>query len=67
IIENDLSEIKVDTRIKTDVLSKHDRHDIFVYDKKLNHITLIEIGVTSGDNLTIVENEKLRKYDILAN
>ncbi|KAM0685182.1 hypothetical protein COBT_003609 [Conglomerata obtusa] len=29
--------------------------------------TLIEIGVTSGENLTIVENGKLRKYDILAN
>ncbi|KAM0687985.1 hypothetical protein COBT_000765 [Conglomerata obtusa] len=35
--------------------------------QKLNLYTLIEVGVTSGDNLTIVENEKLRKYDILAN
>ena len=31
-----------------------------------NVINLIEAGITSIDNLTIVENEKLRKYDILA-
>ncbi|KAM0688162.1 hypothetical protein COBT_000583 [Conglomerata obtusa] len=38
-----------------------------MYIKSEDLITLIEIGVTSGDNLKIVENEKLRKYDILAN
>ncbi len=62
-----MMEITVNTRIKTAVLIKHIRPFIFIYDKKQNLITLIEIGVTSGDNLTIIENEKLRKYDILAN
>ncbi|TBU07797.1 hypothetical protein CWI36_0225p0030 [Hamiltosporidium magnivora] len=30
-------------------------------------ITLIEVGITSQDSLQIVETEKLRKYDLLAN
>ena len=30
-------------------------------------ITLIEVGITSQDNLQSVECEKLRKYDMLAN
>ncbi|TBU02638.1 hypothetical protein CWI37_0440p0050, partial [Hamiltosporidium tvaerminnensis] len=29
--------------------------------------TLIEVGITSQDSLQIVETEKLRKYDLLAN
>ncbi|KAM0677311.1 hypothetical protein BDAP_002174 [Binucleata daphniae] len=66
VIANENAEIRVDTRIKTDIKIKHDRPDIFVYDKKRNEITLIEIGVTNLDLLTVVENEKLRKYDILA-
>ncbi|KAK1348294.1 hypothetical protein LUQ84_002299 [Hamiltosporidium tvaerminnensis] len=32
-----------------------------------NRITLIEVGITSQDSLKIVETEKLRKYDLLAN
>lgn len=65
--ENDRAEIRIDTRIKTDILIKHDRPDIFVYDKKMNTITLIEVGITSQDQLQEVETEKKRKYDILAN
>ena len=30
-------------------------------------IALIEVGITSQDNLQSVEYEKLRKYDMLAN
>ncbi|TBU20298.1 reverse transcriptase [Hamiltosporidium tvaerminnensis] len=48
ILDNEYAEIRVDTRIKTD-------------------ITLIEVGITSQDSLQIVETEKLRKYDLLAN
>ncbi|TBU00016.1 hypothetical protein CWI36_1772p0010, partial [Hamiltosporidium magnivora] len=33
----------------------------------MNKITLIEVGITSQDSLQIVETEKLRKYDLLAN
>ncbi|TBU06043.1 hypothetical protein CWI36_0526p0020, partial [Hamiltosporidium magnivora] len=48
ILDNEYAEIRVDTRIKTD-------------------ITLIEVGITSQYSLQIVETEKLRKYDLLAN
>ncbi|TBT97701.1 hypothetical protein CWI37_2123p0010, partial [Hamiltosporidium tvaerminnensis] len=41
--------------------------DILILDKKKNKITLIEVGITSQDSLQIVETEKLRKYDLLAN
>ena len=35
--------------------------------KKKNEITLIEIGITNLDILTQVENEKTKKYDLIAN
>ncbi|TBT97257.1 hypothetical protein CWI37_2390p0010, partial [Hamiltosporidium tvaerminnensis] len=54
-------------RIKTDVKIRNNRPDIFILDKKKNKITLIEVGITSQDSLQIVETEKLRKYDLLAN
>ncbi|TBU05986.1 hypothetical protein CWI38_2666p0010, partial [Hamiltosporidium tvaerminnensis] len=46
---------------------RNNRPDIFILDKKKNKITLIEVGITSQDSLQIVETEKLRKYDLLAN
>ena len=67
VVANENVEIRVDTRIKTDILIQHNRPDIFVHDKKRKEITLIEIGITNLNLLTQVENEKLRKYDILAN
>ncbi|TBU20279.1 hypothetical protein CWI38_0097p0020 [Hamiltosporidium tvaerminnensis] len=67
ILDNEYAEIRVDTRIKTDVQIRNNRPDIFVLDKRRNKITLIEVGITSQDSLQIVETEKLRKYDLLAN
>ncbi|TBU02767.1 hypothetical protein CWI37_0418p0010, partial [Hamiltosporidium tvaerminnensis] len=67
ILNNEYAEIRVDTRIKTDVKIRNNRPDIFILDKKKNKITLIEAGITSQDSLQIVEMEKLRKYDLLAN
>ena len=66
-VANDKAEIRVDTRIKTDIRVGHDRPDIFVKDKRRNTITLIEVGITNQDILHTVETEKLRKYDLLAN
>ncbi|KAF7682732.1 hypothetical protein TCON_2051, partial [Astathelohania contejeani] len=59
------AEIRVDTRIRTDILVKHNRPDIFIYDKRENMVILVEIGITSQDNLQQVEVEK--KYDLFAN
>ncbi|TBU08447.1 hypothetical protein CWI36_0138p0010 [Hamiltosporidium magnivora] len=67
ILHNEYTEIRVDTRIKTDVKIRNNRPDIFILDKKKNKITHIEVGITSQDSLQIVETEKLRKYDLLAN
>ncbi len=67
MLANENVEIRVDTRIKTDVKIKHDRPDLFIHDKKTNEITLIEVGITNLDLLTQVENEKTRKYDLVAN
>ncbi|TBU11668.1 hypothetical protein CWI38_1091p0010, partial [Hamiltosporidium tvaerminnensis] len=67
ILDNEYAEIRVDTRIKTDIKIRNNRPDIFILDKKKNKITLIEVGITFQDSLQIVETEKLRKYDLLAN
>ncbi|TBU13029.1 hypothetical protein CWI38_0554p0010 [Hamiltosporidium tvaerminnensis] len=67
ILDNEYAEIRVDTRIKTDVKIRNNRSDIFILDRKKNKITLIEVGITSQDSPKIVETEKLRKYDLLAN
>ena len=67
IVSNEKAEIRVDTRIKTDVKIQCNKPDIFVLDKVSKEITLIEVGITSKDNLQTVETEKMRKYDLLAN
>ena len=67
IVSNEYVEIRVDTRVKTDIKFQNNRPDIFVFDKKKKEITLIEIGVTNQDLLQTIETEKIRKYDILAN
>ena len=58
--------IVVDTRVHTDVKIKHNRPDIVVHDKRKKEIILIEVGVTSQDQLQRVETEKQHKYDLLA-
>eukprot|EP00734_Pompholyxophrys_sp_LG126_P000377 Pompholyxophrys_sp_v1_NODE_145_length_1573_cov_1.496047.p1 type:complete len:206 gc:universal NODE_145_length_1573_cov_1.496047:1181-564(-) len=60
-------EIRVDTTVATSTKQSANRPDIVVHDKKRREIILIEVGITSQDQLTIVENEKKRKYDVLAN
>ena len=66
-IGNEKVEIRVDTRIRTDIKIKNNKPDIFVLDKIQKTITIIEVGITSQENLQKVETEKLRKYDVLAN
>lgn len=66
VVANENAEIRVDTHIKTDVIIQNNRPDLFVYDKKKKEITLIEVGITNLDLLTQVENEKARKYDLIA-
>ena len=45
----------------------NNKPDIFVLGKANKKITLIDVGVTSIDNLYTVKNEKKRIYDLLVN
>ena len=67
VVANEKVEIRVDTRIKTDVKIQNNRPDLFIHDKKTKEITLIEVGITNLDLLSQVENEKTRKYYLIAN
>ena len=67
ITANSEVEIRVDTTVSTSTKQSANRPDIVVHDKKRKEIILIEVGITSQDQLQIVETEKKRKYDILAN
>lgn len=46
-ITNKSTEIRVDTRIKTDIKIKNDRLDLIIFDKKRRELILIEIGITN--------------------
>lgn len=67
IVSNANVEIRFDTRVHTDTRIAANRPDIQVWDKKRRQILFIEVGVTNQDRLQLVETEKYRKYDVLAN
>ncbi|KAF7682913.1 hypothetical protein TCON_1869 [Astathelohania contejeani] len=51
VMENERVEIQVDTRIRTDILIKNNRPDIFIYDKKENQIIIVEVSITNQDEV----------------
>ncbi len=57
----------MDTTVATSTRQSANRPDMVIHDKKKREIILIEVGITSQNLLQVVENEKKRKYDILAN
>ena len=59
--------LKLELILELRQTSKYNRPDLFVHDKKRKEITLIEVCITNLDLLTQVENEKSRKYDLIAN
>ncbi|KAF9762426.1 hypothetical protein NGRA_2021 [Nosema granulosis] len=67
VMTNDNAEIRVDTRVDTDAKVAHNKPDILIVDKMRKEIIIIEVGITNFDLLSVVENEKLRNYDLLAN
>ncbi|KAL6121193.1 hypothetical protein NUSPORA_01929 [Nucleospora cyclopteri] len=50
---------EVDNRIKTNVKIQCNKPDLFIYDKRRSKIPLIEVGITSQDNLQTVETENM--------
>ncbi|KAL6121945.1 hypothetical protein NUSPORA_01053 [Nucleospora cyclopteri] len=67
IVCNEEVEIWLDNRIKTNVKIQCNKPDLFIYDRRRSKITLIEVGITSQDNLQTLETEKLIKYDLFVN
>ncbi|TBT98324.1 hypothetical protein CWI36_2438p0010 [Hamiltosporidium magnivora] len=49
ILDNEYAEIRVVTRIKTDVKIRCNRQDIYILDKKHNRITLIEYDLLANE------------------
>ena len=53
-----------EVEIKTDIKLPNNRPELFIYDKKKEEITLIEVGITNQDILQTVESEKnIRSID----
>lgn len=59
---NEFAEIRVETRVQTDVKVQHNQSDIYVYDKKRKETVFIEVGITSQNQLDIVENVRNTIY-----
>jgi len=66
-VSNQEVTINVDTRAYTNIKIQANKPDIIVFDKRNKQITIIEVGITSQNQLKTVEVEKRRKYEILAN
>ena len=66
IIQNGTTTIHFDRKFKTTNYIKYNHPDIVMIDKSTSKITIIEVGITSIDNLTRVTNEKRQKYQPLA-
>ena len=57
---------QVEIRVITTVIPSTNRPDIVIQDKARKERILMEVGISSYDQLLIVEIEEIRKYDILA-
>lgn len=65
-LSNDRAEIRVDTRIQSSCNLKYNKPDIFILDKLKKEVVIVEVGISSIDNLRVVEVVKKNKYDMLA-
>jgi hypothetical protein len=59
---NDSVEIRVDSRIQSEIKIKYNKPDIFILDKNKKEIIIIEVGITSFDNLLANHTGSLYKY-----
>ena len=53
--------------VETDLLISANKPDMVIYDHKKQTIEIIEVGITSINNLISTDYEKYKKYDKLAN
>ena len=66
IVENDNAKIFTDMHIPVELKLAHDKPDICIIDKKKKQITILDVGITSKENLHVREREKVSKYELLA-
>ncbi|KAG0435891.1 hypothetical protein DMUE_4487 [Dictyocoela muelleri] len=66
VVKNNRAEIITEIPVRTDSHVVNNKPDIVVFDNEKNLIYLIEIGVTSIENLKKYEVEKFQKYRLLA-
>lgn len=60
-------EIRVDTTVATSTKISANRPHLIIHDQQRREIIFIEVSTTSQDQLQIVESEKRRTHDVLAN
>ena len=65
IFFNDRAEIRVNTRISTDIEKILNKPDSFVVDKKTKEILIVEVGINNIYLLTIVDIDKRLKCEFL--
>ncbi|KAL6120869.1 hypothetical protein NUSPORA_02325 [Nucleospora cyclopteri] len=51
--------MQIDNSLKTNLNIQCNKPDLFIHDKRKNLISLIEVGITSQDNLQTVETENM--------
>ncbi|KAG0435865.1 Retrovirus-related Pol polyprotein from type-1 retrotransposable element R2 [Dictyocoela muelleri] len=66
VVKNDKAEILTEIPIRTDTHVRNNKPDIVVFDNEKELIYLIDIGITSIENLKKYEIEKVQKYRLLA-
>ena len=65
IFFNDRAEIRVNTKISTDIEKILNKPDSFVVDKKTKEILIVEVGINNIYLLTIVDIDKRLKCEFL--
>ncbi|KAG0435826.1 Retrovirus-related Pol polyprotein from type-2 retrotransposable element R2DM, partial [Dictyocoela muelleri] len=65
VVKNNNAEIITEIPVRTDSNIINNKPDIIIFDNQKNIIYIIEIGVTSIENLKKYEVEKLHKYRLL--
>ena len=66
VIENEKAKIYCDKLFETNLKIKERKPDLVIIDKQNKIARIVEVGVTSNKTLMKVEEEKLRKNNLLA-
>ena len=65
VFENEKAKLFCDQHIHTDIKLQSNKPDLLLIDKAKNFALIIEIGISSPQDLVLRESEKYRKYELL--